>query len=1020
MNFQTNDIDFLELFKNPSSKYRAVPFWSWNCKLNNDILSEQIDAFKKMGFGGFHMHSRTGLADKYLGEEFMNAVKFCVHKAEKNNMLACLYDEDRYSSGFAGGYVTKKRKYRARKMILSVNEEMSFPKDDAIDNGKTYLAAVFDVCLDSDGRLRKYTKVASDEKCSGTKWYAYIKTADESPWFNNQTYVDTLSKEAIDEFINITYGSYENAVGTEFGQTIPSIFTDEPHCPSIKLPAFARDTADIQLPWSFGLDSVFEDKYGYNLIDKIPEIIWDLSNGISVVRYHFRDFMCDTFVRSYVENCHTACEKTGLYLMGHIMGEDGLDQQTMWIGDAMRAYKYFDIPGIDVLCDSLDFIAAKQCRSIVNQYGKKAMACELYGVTNWNFDFRGHKRQGDWLAAFGVTVRVPHLAWVSMAGESKRDYPAPIGCQSPWHTQYSYIENHFARVNTALTRGKQAVRIAVIHPIESYWLKFGPNDTSGIARQQIEQNFSDILEWLMFSALDFDYIDESLLPEQFSGCDCGALCVGKMEYDAVIVPGCKTLRTSTIEILKKFIKTGGKVIVAGEYAKYADAQKFDVESELAGSVAVEFNKEALLSELEPFRDIWLRNSDGTISDNLVYSMRRDSDCNWLFVAHGKYESCTEDTSAQHIKITVKGIYTPQIFDTLSGEVEKAVFCYDGENTVIDCHMYQNDSVLIKLDKKRGAEFKTQGIKDEIVRTVYFSEKVRYHLCEPNVLLLDRAAFSLNGGEYCPEEEILKIDNICRTRLGYPLRSENFPQPWVVDEEKILNYVCLKFIMNSVTDIEGGFLAVENAENLSIRFNSQTVENKVDGYFTDHAIKTVALPKILKGKNILELKIPFGKRDNLEWCYILGKFNVRVEGAECVLEKATDSVGFSDLTAQGMPFYGGNIVYETEIETPQCDMLIHTVNYRGALVKVFVDGKEVGISAFAPYTVRANDVCAGKHTVEFKLYGTRINTFGGLHNITRPNWVNSNFWRTDGDNWCYEYNFWKNGILSSPRIDILKK
>ena len=31
-----------KLFKNPTSEYRAAPFWAWNCKLNKDILNEQI------------------------------------------------------------------------------------------------------------------------------------------------------------------------------------------------------------------------------------------------------------------------------------------------------------------------------------------------------------------------------------------------------------------------------------------------------------------------------------------------------------------------------------------------------------------------------------------------------------------------------------------------------------------------------------------------------------------------------------------------------------------------------------------------------------------------------------------------------------------------------------------------------------------------------------------------------------------------------------------------------------------
>ena len=57
-----------KLFENPTSEYRATPFWSWNAKLEKDQLCRQIDCFKEMGLGGFHMHTRTGLATEYLSD----------------------------------------------------------------------------------------------------------------------------------------------------------------------------------------------------------------------------------------------------------------------------------------------------------------------------------------------------------------------------------------------------------------------------------------------------------------------------------------------------------------------------------------------------------------------------------------------------------------------------------------------------------------------------------------------------------------------------------------------------------------------------------------------------------------------------------------------------------------------------------------------------------------------------------------------------------------------------------------
>ena len=101
-------------FKMPGKNYRSIPFWAWNCKLNKQLMKQQIDCFEEMGFGGFLMHPRYGLDTEYLGKEFMEHVKFCVEYAKSKNMQAWIYDEDRWPSGSAGGMVTRNPDYVRR------------------------------------------------------------------------------------------------------------------------------------------------------------------------------------------------------------------------------------------------------------------------------------------------------------------------------------------------------------------------------------------------------------------------------------------------------------------------------------------------------------------------------------------------------------------------------------------------------------------------------------------------------------------------------------------------------------------------------------------------------------------------------------------------------------------------------------------------------------------------------------------------------------------------------------------
>ena len=73
---------------NPDKKYLGKPFWSWNGDLEKDELLRQIEVMRTMGFGGFFMHSRTGLVTEYMGEKWFSLVRECAARGEKFDMEA--------------------------------------------------------------------------------------------------------------------------------------------------------------------------------------------------------------------------------------------------------------------------------------------------------------------------------------------------------------------------------------------------------------------------------------------------------------------------------------------------------------------------------------------------------------------------------------------------------------------------------------------------------------------------------------------------------------------------------------------------------------------------------------------------------------------------------------------------------------------------------------------------------------------------------------------------------------------
>lgn len=1024
-----------ELFKNPTAEYRAAPFWAWNTELDKKELEEQIKIFKEMGFGGFHMHSRTGMATEYLSDEFFDFVSFSVGEAKKRKMLAWLYDEDRWPSGSAGGLVTKTVRHRAKSLLFTKKPiEAAVERSEAIEKGLPYLVAAYEVSLDSEGRLEKYNKINLDGTKSDKIWYAYVLTNEPTPWFNNQAYVDTLSKEAMDEFIKLTYEGYKKAVGDEFGKTIPAIFTDEPQFNMREPFTFSSSGESASIPWTTDFDKIYEELSGEKILDGLPELFWELPRPrLSHVRYNYMNALAERFAVCFMDNCGKWCEENGIYMTGHMMLEPTLELQSWAISDVMRAYRSFTLPGIDILCERMEFSTAKQAQSAVRQYGREGMLSEMYGVTNWDYDFRGHKFQGDWQAALGVTVRVPHLSWLSMKGEAKRDYPASISYQSPWYKEYSYIENHFARVATALTRGKAVTKIGVIHPIETFWLYTGPKDLTSDIRRNLDEKFKNVIEWLLFSQTDFDFISESLLPSQSSE-GSFPLKVGKMEYEAIVVPACETLRDSTLKLLLEFKKNGGKVIFMGNCPTMIDGKPSDKARRLyCESITIDYDKIQLLDALAEERFIRITNSNGTQADNLLTQYRRDTDGDWLFIAEGKknwefnavqanVREQNDVVKPQTVIIKIKGEFSVTLYDTLTGEIQKIPSKTEGGYTIITRTLYINDSLLLKLTARDETENIVESTPTlTAIKCENFKGTVEYELEEDNVYLLDRARFSFDGGEIEDEEEILRMDNRIRERLSWPQRQKKIAQPWAEKEGEAKHSVTLYFEIESEVERDSVYLGIEDAKTSEIFWNGRRIESKPIGYFVDKAIERLSLGALSKGKNTLTVKLPYLKRGSLEWMYLLGDFGVRLAGAEKTVTKKPKRLGFGSIVHQGFPFYSGNITYLLPITAEEdCTVSVRANAYRGALMKAELEGEERYI-VFAPYEESFDGVKAGEQILKLKLFGNRHNTFSPLHNSnTATYYFGPDSFRSEGDAFGYEYYTKDLGILKSPVITYYKK
>ena len=1013
------------LFRDPSAEYRGAPFWAWNDELDEAECVRQAHIFREMGFGGYHMHPRSGLKTPYFGDKFKSCVRACVEDAKKTGMLAWLYDEDRYPSGFAGGAVTKDGRYRRRALVFTRKKR----KEDATfcdgrQTGGSKLLATYAVRF-IFGNIFGYKRILPGQKRrGGTRYYAYLVVDEPTDEFNQAGYVDTLSKEALDAFADYTFGTYREIAGEEFGKTVPAIFTDEPQMKFLspfKSTIFPKEAV---IPWTDDFAETYREAYNEDVFDRLPEIFFH-SNRPSVyyTRYLYHIHRTERFARAFADNLGQRADALGFALTGHMMEEPTLQTQSRAVGEAMRQYKHFGIPGIDMLCGRHEFTTAKQAQSVVRQEGREGMMCELYGVSRWAVEFGKFKEEGDWLACLGVTVRVPHLSYYSMRGEAKRDYPPSIFFQSPWYRKFKPIEDHFARLNTALTRGKALNDLAVIHPIESLFVNLAADGSGADMRKKMDRDFLDLTDWLLYNGYDFDFISESLLPSQVKE---DALAVGECRYRTILVPNLVTMRRTTYDFLVRFLAAGGFVVFLGGVPRMIEGlPTHEIERFAENCMCIPCQKGIVLSFLAAMgKDLTVtsaRKKEGYLS-----TLREDGDGRWVFLTSPRQNfpyphsvPVTNDPKVvkDTVTVTLKGEWTVREYDTMTGEIRPLVATVAEGTTTVTKVMYNNDSLLLRYDVPKGEplpETDEAEAERETIRTFALSGDAEYELDEPNVLLLDKAAWSV-GGAFHAREDLDIATAKARKALGLPKYRENL-QPWLQETPGEKGRVTLRFEFDSKVALPAHFALEYTEYDLSV--NGERITAEPDGYYVDLSIRTLPI-RLIKGRNVIEIVLPMGEYDRFENCYLLGDFGVeKIKGIPLIGELPR-TISFRDVTDQKMPFYSGKITYRAHF-TSNGERADISFKYASALLTVRVNDEEKDIY-FAPYSA-SFPTRAGENDLTITAYVSRENAFGAVH-------IRRDYKRSDSPSWFRTrcilhrtrgYVLDRGGLLEPPAVRLVKE
>ncbi len=918
-------------------EHGSIPFWSWNDRLEEGELRRQIRNMKSLGMHGFFMHARGGLETEYLSDDWFRAVGVCIDEAKKLGMEAWSYDENGWPSGFAGGILLKDPKNLAAFLIAETGK--AYPEN------PENVVAVFR--KDGDA-LRRV-----NAPCTDRDLIVIRKGYDES-------YVDTLNPEVTKKFLSATHEAYRERIPADvFGSVMPGFFTDEPQY-------YRWNT-----PYSDTLPAVFSEKYGYSLEDGIAALFFDYP-GAEEFRYDYYRLIHELFTQNFIRVICEWCGENGVQITGHAVEESSLSGQMMCCGGVMPFYEYEHIPGIDYLGRGIaNALAPKQLGSVCAQLGKKKALSEMFACCGWDVTPRELKRIAEMQYANGVNVMCQHLYSYSIRGQRKRDYPCHYSDHNPWQEYLGAFDTYFNRLGAALSLGEEAAEILVLHPMHSAYLHYMRfQDHLG----RLEGSLDRLVRTLTEYQIPYHFGDECLMAK-YATTDHGTVTVGKMKYRMILIPECDTIDRGTAELLRKYLKDGGKLCAFGKLPERIDGKKADLAF---------LQPNCTFDDLVSSCPLSVRGPDG--KPRPIHSMiRKTEEGRIVFLAN------PSGNEYRDLRVELKNCRSLCSLDlnTMEYRPIRGKSNPDGSfSALIDL----GDSASVLLAEREFSLLPyAEGAKRECLR---LENTVEFVTRPENMIVLDYADYRLGGGAW---KDRIAVMGIKDTLLSERYRGE----------------VTLRYTYVMETVPEKLLLVGEPMKYRSVRINGKdaalTDEKRLDRSF----LCWDAAPLTVKGNNTVEMTFDYAQRDyvyyvlyggvseslrnclsfdtEIEPVYLFGLFrtvcdsgfvptdrNAVLYDGSFRLAEQKDTVDLNDPLKDGYPFFTGRMKVRSVLNWHDGMPTLLNLGGRFAVAELTVNGTPLWARLFDDTFDLTGLLTEGENAVELTLCNSRRNLLGPHH------------------------------------------
>lgn len=973
--------DISKAFNNPSKEYSTSPLWVWNDLVTKQKIATQLLEFKKENILQVFIHPRPGLITEYLSEEWFELAGYTLETAQELGMNVWIYDENSYPSGFAGGHVQAEmpESYNQGNAIVMNRGEQIDP-----EKKKDYFL-VLKKEGDAFEKVDKWPQKWTDD------YFAFeVLNERSSGWQGGFPYVDLLIPGVTEKFIELTMTGYEEALGDEFGKSVPGVFTDEPN--------IAPRAGRHSIRYTPELFTAFQERWGYDLKLHLPALYDEVGN-FKKVRHNYYRLLLEMFIERWSKPWYEYTEDKNLAWTGHYW-EHGWPSPHHG-GDNMAMYAWHQIPGIDMLFNTYDerpdqfgnVRAVKEMSSVVNQMGRERALSETYGGAGWELSFGDMKRLGDWEYVLGVNFMNQHLSHMTLKGRRKGDYPQSFLSHAPYWDDYGILAKYFARLSLALSHGQQINNTLVIEPTTTAWMYYSPlvrNENI----ENIKNSFRQLIDDLEKLHLEYDLGAENIIKTQGS-VNGTQFSIGLCNYDKIILPpNFKNIDDTTWKLLKMFVENGGDVF-SFTIPEFINGESSNEVKELAEDhsnwiMVDNIQRPAIVAKFQ--QPGFLVERPLSINGK-VYHMRRQFDDGQLV-----FWSNFNTKGSEEIQFYARG-KAVSLLDPVSGEIEGHSFSTKEGMVQLSFNLSAEGSKLFFIHNEHKEELEKKPTVDDKAWEVLKTQSSRISATAPNSFTIDHVDLKIKDKTFkdiyftAASDSAYKLNGLEQYgRTGY--------NPWSAGVQYETNIIDMGkrftddsgFTVTYNFKIARGFqpeelkAVVEWAHLYQVSLNGKNIKPIPGDSWLDPSFNVFDISNNVKpGNNRLTLSInPMSIYAEIEPVYLVGSFALEPQDAGFLITEEK-SLNIGSWKKQGRPFYSQSVKYTKNLDVKNgMEYKIKLNEWNGTVARILVNDEQVGIIGWLPHEFNLTKFLdSGNQKVTVEVVGSLKNLLGPHHgNVTK--------------------------------------